>query len=178
MVQQGLRLDLPSGPGCSLKYLPGSHFNPHLNTSSILGHYSGECVSCPLVIEIGCVCVCVRGRESVDGCESDTAGDGYHCTQGSRWPLRAAWRASTCRKKKHHRRRNQPDQLLFLSSSSSLFMMCSISVLSLSFGRLTLLIQTPRKREGWSFVSVNDTDASLSAYGLIPPPFFLGKGWG
>lgn len=67
MVQQGLRLDLPSGPGSSLKYLPGSHFNPHLNTSSILGHYSGSV--CPARLSLRLVCVC----ESLDGCESDTA---------------------------------------------------------------------------------------------------------
>lgn len=58
MVQRGLRLDLPSGPGCSLKYLPGSHFNPHLNTSSILGHYSGSV--CPARLSLRLVCVCVR----------------------------------------------------------------------------------------------------------------------
>lgn len=57
MVQQGLRLDLPSGPGCSLKYLPCSHFNPHLNTSSILGHYR-ESV-CPACLSLRLVCVCV-----------------------------------------------------------------------------------------------------------------------
>lgn len=64
MVQRGLRLDLPSGPGCSLKYLPCSHFSPHLNTSSILGHYSGSV--CPAHLSLRLVCAC--------GCESDTVG--------------------------------------------------------------------------------------------------------
>ena len=36
----------------------------------------------------------------------------------------------------------------------------------------------PTEREGWSFVSVNDTDASHSAYRLIPPPFFFFLGGG
>lgn len=54
MVQRGLRLDLPSGPGISLKYLPGSHFNPHLNTSGILGHYSGSV--CPARLSLRLVC--------------------------------------------------------------------------------------------------------------------------
>lgn len=58
MVRQGLRLDLPSGPGSSLKYLPGSHFNPHLNTSSILGHYSGSV--CPARLSLRLVCVRVE----------------------------------------------------------------------------------------------------------------------
>ena len=96
MVQRGLRLDLPSGPGCSLKYLPCSHFNPHLNTSSILGHYRRSV--CPARLSLRLVWLCVW--ESLDGHESDTAGDGYHCTQGSRWPLKAARHPviSTCQK--------------------------------------------------------------------------------
>lgn len=93
MVRQGLRLDLPSGPSCSLKYLPCSHFNPHLNTSSILGHYSGSV--CPAHLSLRRVCVCERESGWLWKWHSQ---DGYRRTQGSRWPLRAARHAvaSTC----------------------------------------------------------------------------------
>lgn len=121
MAQQGLEVDLPSGLGCSLKYLPCSHFNPHLNTSSILGHYrESVCPAC-LSLRLVCVCVCV--------CQSDTVRMDAIVPGGSRWPLRAAACsrfAPFCVKKKIYKKhggcRNHCDRLLFLSSSSSLFM--------------------------------------------------------
>lgn len=115
MVQQGLRLDLPSGPGCSLKYLPCSHFNPHLNTSSILGHYR-ESV-CPACLSLRLVCVCVRHSLYGSTVRTDTTVPRGHvglweplCMQSFRLV------------EKHAGCRNHADQLLFLSSSSSLFM--------------------------------------------------------
>lgn len=135
MVQQGLRLDLPSGPGCSLKYLPCSHFNPHLNTSSILGHYR-ESV-CPARLSLRSV----RVRVTV----YTAAQSRRHCTQGSRRPPRATLRAvvSTCRKT---RRLSQSRRPAFISVQLEFIIHdCSISVPSLSFASLTLLIQTPRK---------------------------------
>lgn len=108
MVQQGLRLDLPSGPGCSLKYLPCSHFNPHLNTSSILGHYRESVCPARLSLRSARVRVTVRADATVPRGHA-----------GLREPLCVQ---SFRLVGKHGGCRNHADRLLFLSGSSSLFM--------------------------------------------------------
>lgn len=162
-------MDLPSGPGCSLKYLPCSHFNPHLNTSSILGHYSGSV--CPARLSLRLV-LCARVWMVVK------------VTQPGWIPLypgvTLASESHSARRRldlsrTYSRRRNHPNQLLFLSSSSSLFMIVP-SVFYLYHSQAPH--SNPTEREGCSFVSVNDTDASPSAYRLIPPLFSGVKGWG
>ena len=171
MVQQGLWLDLPSGPGCSLKYLPCSHFNPHFNTSSILGHYS-ESV-CPARLSLRLVCVCVWVEMVVK------------VTQPGWIPLYpgvtlASESCLAC--SRSDLSKNIAAVAITLTSFyfcpvqvhySWLFHQCSISIIQQSHPPHS----NPTEREGWSFVSVNDTDASHSPYRLIPPLFWV-KGGG
>jgi len=116
MVQRGPWLDLPSGPRCSLKYLPCSHFNPHFNTSSILGHYSESVCPACLSLRLVCVCESLAGRESDTG-RMDTIVPRGHVGLWELLGMQSHWLVE-----KYSGCRNHPNQLLFLSGSSSLFM--------------------------------------------------------